>query len=189
VVGGGPAGAASALALRSRGFSVVVLERSDYRDVRIGETLPPSIRKLLVSLGVWDQFLAEKHSPSYGIRSAWGQDYLYDNDFIFNPYGMGWHVDRARFDAMLARNAERAGAKLYRRAQLMSCAENGIGVCHIELACEKRARKSPRQVCRGCDGTEVRVGPPTRCQEGYLRPTCRSRLFLLMLLSTVSFGQ
>jgi flavin-dependent dehydrogenase len=136
VVGGGPAGAASALALRSRGFSVVVLERSDYRDVRVGETLPPSIRKLLVSLGVWDQFLAEKHSPSYGIRSAWGQDYLYDNDFIFNPYGMGWHVDRARFDAMLARNAEHAGAKLYRRAQLMSCAEDGIGVCHIELACE-----------------------------------------------------
>lgn len=113
-----------------------MVERSDYANTRIGETLPPAVQPVLASLGVWDQFLAEKHSPSYGIRSAWGQDDLYDNDFIFNPYGMGWHVDRARFDSMLARNVERAGAKLYRRAQLRGCSEDGRGVWDIELACE-----------------------------------------------------
>ena len=136
ILGGGPAGAATALALTRHGYSAVVIERSTYNNTRIGETLPPAVQPLLVSLGVWDEFLAEKHSPSFGIRSAWGQDDLYDNDFIFNPYGTGWHIDRTRFDAMLARKVEQAGAKLYRSAQLMSCAEDCAGVWDIEFACE-----------------------------------------------------
>jgi flavin-dependent dehydrogenase len=44
---------------------------------------------------------------------------------------------------MLARNAEHAGAKLYRRAQLMSCEEDGMGLWVIEFACEG-GRKSFR---------------------------------------------
>jgi flavin-dependent dehydrogenase len=120
-----------------------MIERSAYADTRVGETLPPSIRKLLVGLRVWDQFLAANHSPSFGINSAWGQAELYANDFIFNPYGTGWHVDRARFDAMLARNVEHAGTKFYRHAQLISCAQDGAGVWVIEFACED-GRKSLR---------------------------------------------
>jgi flavin-dependent dehydrogenase len=136
VVGGGPAGSATALTLSRRGYSVAMIERSGYADTRVGETLPPSIRRLLVGLRVWDQFVAGNHSPSFGIHSAWGQAELYANDFIFNPHGTGWHIDRARFDAMLARNVEQTGAKLYRRTQLMSCAEDGMGVWDIEFACE-----------------------------------------------------
>jgi flavin-dependent dehydrogenase len=120
-----------------------MIERSGYADTRVGETLPPSIRKLLVGLRLWDQFVAGNHSPSFGIHSAWGQAELHADDFIFNPYGTGWHVDRARFDAMLARNVEHAGTKFYRHAQLISCAEDGTGVWVIEFACEGR-RKSLR---------------------------------------------
>lgn len=138
VLGGGPAGAATALALRRRGCSVTVVERSDYSNPRIGETLPPAVREPLVSLGVWEKFLADKHSPSFGIQSAWGQADLYENDFIFNPHGTGWHVDRSRFDAMLARSAEEAGAKLYRRARLMACAQTAAGNWQIEIGYEDR---------------------------------------------------
>jgi flavin-dependent dehydrogenase len=138
VLGGGPAGAATALALRHRGCSVAVVERSDYTNLRIGETLPPAVRQPLVSLGVWEQFLADKHSPSFGIQSAWGQTDLYENDFIFNPHGSGWHVDRSRFDAMLARSAEEAGAKLYQRARLLACAETAADDWQIEIGCEDR---------------------------------------------------
>lgn len=138
VLGGGPAGAATALALNRRGCSVTVVERSDYTNLRIGETLPPAVRQPLVSLGVWEKFLADKHSPSFGIQSAWGQADLYENDFIFNPHGPGWHVDRSRFDAMLARSAEEAGAKLYRRARVMACAQTAAGDWQIEIGCEDR---------------------------------------------------
>ena len=139
IVGGGPAGAATALALARRGYSAAIIERSDYRHTRIGETLPPAVQPLLVQLGVWDQFLAEKHSPSFGIHSAWGRDDLYDNDFIFNPYGSGWHVDRVRLDAAFARWAEDAGVRVYRRSHLLSCARNNASGWQMEVAsCDRR---------------------------------------------------
>src|SRR5712672_3374661 len=93
VLGAGPAGTAIALDLARRGYSAVVIEQSNYGGTRIGETLPPAIRPLLDRLGIWDRFLKEKHSPSFRIRSAWGRDELSENDFIFSPYGVGWHID------------------------------------------------------------------------------------------------
>jgi flavin-dependent dehydrogenase len=136
VVGGGPAGSATALALARRGYAVVVIERSDFTDIRIGETLPPTIKKLLTNLGVWERFQRENHSPSFGINSAWGQADLYANDFIFNPYGSGWHVDRARFDAMLAQAAENAGVHVLRGAQLISIQETAGNGWRVEVGAE-----------------------------------------------------
>ncbi len=121
ILGGGPAGTAAAIALARYGRSVVVLERSQYDRVRIGETLPPIARVPLTQLGVWERFIAEGHAPSPGILSAWGQVELYEENFIFNAYGHGWHLDRARFDAMLASAAEQTGATVYRGAHLTSC--------------------------------------------------------------------
>ena len=111
VVGGGPAGAATALALARAGYTVTVLERSRYDAFRIGETLPPAVKRPLMELGVWDQFLATGTLESPGIVSAWGRPDPYDNDFIVNPDGPGWHVDRRGFDAMLARRPADGGRK------------------------------------------------------------------------------
>ncbi len=133
ILGGGPGGAATALALRQLGHSADVVERSNYEKIRIGETLPPSVKRLLVSLRVWDQFIAQNHTPAVGIRSAWGHAELYDNDFIRNPYGYGWHIDRARFDEMLVLAAEQAGARVYRGAQLVSCLQNREGDWRLDI--------------------------------------------------------
>jgi flavin-dependent dehydrogenase len=134
VLGGGPAGAAIALELVNRGYSTVVIERSNYGGTRIGETLPPAIQPVLVGLRIWDRFLAEQHSPSFGVRSAWGGDDLHENDFIFSPYGSGWHIDRVRFDALLAGCAEEAGAAVYRDARLISCESQECENWKVEIA-------------------------------------------------------
>jgi flavin-dependent dehydrogenase len=136
VLGGGPAGAATALALRRHGYSSVVIERSDYASVRIGETLSPAVRPILSRLGVWETFRSDRHLPSFGIHSVWGAADIYDNEFIFSPYGPGWHIDRAGFDAMLARCAEEAGASVYRGAGLLSCTTDDTGHWRTEFACE-----------------------------------------------------
>jgi flavin-dependent dehydrogenase len=117
IVGGGPAGSATALALARLGRSSVVIERSNYGGTRIGETLPPIAKPALIELGVWDRFAGDRHAPAFGTRSFWGKDRFGENDFIFSPYGNGWHIDRARFDSMLASSVEQAGMKVCREAQ------------------------------------------------------------------------
>jgi flavin-dependent dehydrogenase len=114
ILGGGPAGTATALALLKHGYSVLLLERSHYQDWRVGETLPPHVQPLLGSLGIWDRFLQSGPLPSAAIQAAWGSAQLYERQFIFRPFGPGWHLDRQRFDAMLAVAAEEAGATLLR---------------------------------------------------------------------------
>jgi len=114
ILGGGPAGSAVALSLRKHApeLSVVIIESSAYDRQRIGETLPPTVQPLLKQLGVWESFLAEAHLPAYGTCSAWGSERLESNEFLYGQHGRGWHLDRKRFDAMLARESESRGVAL-----------------------------------------------------------------------------
>lgn len=134
VVGGGPAGSATALALARSGASVLLLERSRYEGWRAGETLPPDSRAILGKLGVWDRFPVESHLPSRAIHSAWGSADILETDFIWNPYGKGWHLDRSRFDAWLAGEAALAGATVMLgvRAEIVRSA----GSWHVQVAGE-----------------------------------------------------
>ncbi len=129
VVGGGPAGCAAAIGLARGGAEVVVVERSAYDGMRVGETLPPESRLLLEDLGVWDRFQDGGHSPSPGILAAWGRAEPYDNDFILNPYGCGWRVDRSRFDSMLASSARDAGAAVLTASAVDRCGRAAGGWC------------------------------------------------------------
>ncbi|GAA5149299.1 NAD(P)/FAD-dependent oxidoreductase [Pseudonocardia eucalypti] len=112
VVGGGPAGAAAAVTLARGGRSVVLVTRDRRHRPRIGETLPPSVIRPLVALGVWDTFLAAGHLASPGTVASWGDGRPRENDFIVDPHGTGWHVDRDRFDSMLLDAARAEGARI-----------------------------------------------------------------------------
>ena len=139
LLGGGPAGCAAALALARHGFSIALIERSSYDNVRVGETLPPEVRVLLQSLGVWDQFVRHVPRASPGIRYVWGKKDVHDSSSIFSPYGTWWHIDRACFDAMLARTAENSGTYVFTGATRTSCSESNSGDWKIcaELAGEQ----------------------------------------------------
>ncbi len=59
VLGGGPAGVATTLALIKSGFKVTLIERSDYNEIRVGEHLLPEAKPLLAQLkipqDVWNE--------------------------------------------------------------------------------------------------------------------------------------
>jgi flavin-dependent dehydrogenase len=121
VIGGGPAGTAAALATVSSGATAVLLERTAYAVTRVGETLPPNAAPLLRRLGVWEAFVRDAHLPSPGNVSVWGDEAPYENDFLFNPYGHGWHLDRRRFDEALVHGAAKAGAEVLCEARPVDC--------------------------------------------------------------------
>src|SRR5262249_30899192 len=134
VAGGGPAGAVAALDLSRRGFRVALVEQSAYENFRVGETLPPEIRRLLMKLGVWERFLTSEHIESHSIRSAWEVPTVRHHDFLYNPYGCGWHVERASFDAMLAGAAADAGAELIVSGRITAFDEDVSGQWLLEIA-------------------------------------------------------
>jgi flavin-dependent dehydrogenase len=66
--------------------------------------------------------------PSYQTTSVWGAVEPAGRAFVFSPHGHGWHVDRARFDQMLADAAEDAGVRVLRgiRVRKVSRTEDGL---------------------------------------------------------------
>lgn len=122
-----------ALDCSRRGLSVALIEQERYETRRVGETLPPMIRHQLTALGVWERFLESGPLPSYGIRTAWEASAPRHQDFVQNPYGCGWHVDRARFDAMLASAAAQAGATLFLPARAVSSNKTADGTWTLEV--------------------------------------------------------
>jgi flavin-dependent dehydrogenase len=109
VIGGGPAGSATALLLARAGFSTLLVEASDYCANRIGETVSPPVKSQMLRMGVPAESHSGLQTPSQGIVSVWGGREHYA-DFLLGKHGVGWHVDRAVFDQTLADSARKAGA-------------------------------------------------------------------------------
>jgi flavin-dependent dehydrogenase len=99
VVGGGPAGAAAAVALHLDGLEVVLVASAPRSGQPPGESLPPGTEAELDALFGPMGFCREQHRPAYANRSVWGGAGVDTAEFIDNPFGHGWHIDRAAMDA------------------------------------------------------------------------------------------
>lgn len=104
---------------------VLLAEASAYREPRIGETLAPGGRAVLAGLGCWTQFRTEGFRESHGTAAAWGSADIHENEFLLSARGSAWHLDRARFDAMLAGCALDAGVRALGNARLLDAARDG----------------------------------------------------------------
>ncbi|WP_176764259.1 NAD(P)/FAD-dependent oxidoreductase [Aquimonas voraii] len=134
IAGGGPGGAAAAIALAKQGQRVLLADAGTGRWPRIGEGLPPSARALLRELGVLDQVLAEGHRRSPGTVAFWGSDSPHTEDSLFGLHGDGLQLDRARFDAGLRTAAHTAGAQVHECARLRLLARGDAYTPHtVEL--------------------------------------------------------
>jgi flavin-dependent dehydrogenase len=129
ILGGGPAGSATALSLLSHAprLSAVLIEASSYEGPRIGEVLPAPARTLLDHLDIWEAFQSERFRPVHSISSIWGHRLRRESHFIYSTHGAGWHLDRARFDAFLAEQATRRGVEVLSRTRLIGVERSKAG--------------------------------------------------------------
>lgn len=124
IVGAGPAGATAAINL-APSRRVVLVDRRATIVPRIGESLLPAARRLLADMDLWESFVSEGHEPWHGNRAVWGDSEPRDTDFIRDPDGNGWHLDRVRFEQWLCKIACDRGAELLRPASLVSLKHDG----------------------------------------------------------------
>jgi flavin-dependent dehydrogenase len=128
VLGGGPAGLAAALRIRQKSpASVLVVEACAGSRERVGETVPPDILPLLHQLGLAESFRRSGHLPCPGGISSWGRAKPGFNDFILNPLGPAWHLNRRRFEQLLAGAAVAAGAQMVNETRFVTAERNGGG--------------------------------------------------------------
>lgn len=114
ILGGGPAGMAAALSLRTHAdVSILVLDAGEAERERAGESVPPDLLVPLGRLGLVEQFHTGEHLPCPGYASVWGRDRVGYNDSILNPMGMAWRLDRQSFDRMLSNATVERGIHLY----------------------------------------------------------------------------
>jgi flavin-dependent dehydrogenase len=123
VIGAGPAGSVASLVLARQGRSVIMLDSLEGPKRKVGESLPSAARPILKHLGLLPLADNGIHLISHGNNSAWGSTEIQTTDYIRDPNGPGWHLDRPRFDesngssmrreeAVLSPNASaRAGVK------------------------------------------------------------------------------
>lgn len=146
IIGGGPAGAATAAYLAKAGLSCVVFEHDFFPRPHVGESLVPSSTRVFKEIGFLEQMDQAGFPRKYG--AAWtssGKGPVYTDSFegleadchvgirfeereqpgVDRNYT--FHVDRGKFDLMLLQHAHQLGATVYQgvRVQQVNFAQPG----------------------------------------------------------------
>lgn len=112
IVGGGPAGSTTAIALASTGLRVALFERERFPRHHIGESLLARTVPYLKRLGVWDELNSQGYVVKPGALFAWGgqpEPTVLD----MPPPGYSFQVLRSHFDDLLLRRARECGVTVY----------------------------------------------------------------------------
>lgn len=146
IVGAGPAGSVAAALLRQQGRDVLVIERETFPRFSIGESLLPQSMAYLEQAGMLQAVVEAGFQFKNGAAFMRNGRYT---DFDFrDKHSQGWgttyQVQRADFDHLLAREAERFGAQVRYRHEVLDVALGQPG-------------GGSRVTVRGADGATYQV--------------------------------
>ena len=127
IIGAGPSGALAAALLCRRGLRVLLLEREQFPRFSIGESLLPQSMEYLEQAGM----LGAVERAGFQIKNgaAFGRGEQYTEFDFSDKFSDGWsytyEVPRARFDHLLALEAQRQGADLRFRHEVVAVDVSG----------------------------------------------------------------
>lgn len=127
IIGAGPSGSIAGALLQNKGHEVVILEREKFPRFSIGESLLPQCMEFIEQAGMLQ---AVKEA---GFQLKTGADFLCNDKYSafyfsdkFSPgLGTTFQVQRDRFDALLASEAERQGVKIHWQHQVLAADFSG----------------------------------------------------------------
>lgn len=127
IIGGGPAGVATAIRLKQHNFSVVLFEASTPDQITIGEHLAAEALHEFKKLEIPETILTKHSIPCSEVQNAWGKENIHYNESIFNPFGDGYILSRPNFDNALLNYLQELGIdiRFQTRISKVSRTENG----------------------------------------------------------------
>jgi menaquinone-9 beta-reductase len=127
IVGAGPAGSATAIALAQRGYAVVLVDKQEFpREKLCGDFVNPSNWPIFRELGVEERVLAQPHAAVTGFRltscsGAEAESALSTE----NRRMVGLGIRRAQLDQLLLERAGEAGATIRTGCRIERLLRNG----------------------------------------------------------------
>ncbi len=127
IVGAGPAGSVAAGLLRKQGRRVLVIEKEQFPRFSIGESLLPQSMEFIEAAGFLQDVVEAGFQYKNGAAFVRGDKHT---DFDFrDKYSKGWgttyQVQRADFDHVLIRAAEKSGAEVRFQHQVVAVDVSG----------------------------------------------------------------
>ena len=115
IIGAGPAGSVAAAYLRQQGRQVLMIERQAFPRFSIGESLLPQSMQYIEEAGLLRDVVEAGFQHKNGAAFARGEHQATAFDFREKSspgWGTTYQVQRATFDHVLAKGAQRMGAEL-----------------------------------------------------------------------------
>lgn len=132
IIGGGPAGATSALRLLQRGITPMIVEREEFPRFHIGESMTGECGNLVRELGFEDYMIQEKWPVKHGVvvsgtrgNPDWWLPMSKRNPDLTADFNPTWQVRRSAFDKMLLDTALGRGAELIKGRATVPLVDNG----------------------------------------------------------------
>ena len=159
IIGGGPAGSATALHLLRSGVQPLIIERESFPRFHIGESLSGECGADLRGLGLEDELLRQKYPIKHGVK-------------VFNPHGTHfwvevkkrcpktnaliptwtWSVVRSSFDRILLDTARNRGAE-YMECEAVAPIKEDDCITGVQVRTAKGALENLRcEVLVDCSG-------------------------------------
>lgn len=131
IIGAGPAGSVAAGLLRKRGIDVLVIEKETFPRFSIGESLLPQSMAYIEEAGMLQAVVEAGFQYKNGAAFVRGDRYT---DFDFRDkssagWGTTYQVQRARFDDVLIREAQKQGAEVRFKHQVSAADLEGEQPC------------------------------------------------------------
>ncbi len=137
VMGGGPAGSATATLLAKRGFSVRLFERDRFPRFHVGESMIPYTYPVLERLGMLPKMQSSHFTKKYGVQFI-NEDGKLSAPFRFSDYddhprSQTWQVKRSEFDYMLINNARDNGVDVHENTRVLHVIFDGTRAIGVRI--------------------------------------------------------
>jgi len=173
VIGGGPAGSTCSALLAARGHKVLLLEKESFPRFHIGESLLPYNNKVFRKLGIFDELAGDaliKWGAEFVAPDGVTKKTYYFRDTLDKDEPHAFEVERAKFDNMLLRNAERRGVEVRERCaveEVLFEGDQAVGVRGRDLLPPDAAGAAGGAAAGGAGGgAEAGLGELTKASPG-----------------------
>tara|TARA_R110000787_G_scaffold61198_9_gene138692 strand:+ start:11301 stop:12644 length:1344 start_codon:yes stop_codon:yes gene_type:complete len=127
IIGGGPAGVATAIKLKQYDFKVILFEASKYDQITVGEHLAAEAVHELKKLKVPESILRDHSIPCTEVQNAWGNSEIHYNEAIFNPFGESYILSRPNFDSALLQHCKEIGIDVHLETRISKIEARTLG--------------------------------------------------------------